>query len=258
VTDPIGPGNRAVKPELGEMTLPVVSQVANHLAKTGGKFTGTELVTIMAGGNDVLMQLGQLSAGATAAGTAAGQSAFPTLLIPAAWSPPCRPPTRQSHRSASAWLSRPRLPQAVTRPRSPPQPLPQPPSSARRCLQRRPPPPRPVPTRKRPAPRQAPTTPPPKVRCWSPHWARPAPNWLPRQDPDRRQGRELRRREQPAGRRRTPSGKAQSRRDPGADQGDGRYLQHQLKAGLGEDPRIAVRRPVHRQPRPGGQPGPTA
>ncbi len=81
VTDPIGPGNRAVKPELGEMTLPVVSQVANHLAKTGGKFSGTELVTIMAGGNDVLMQLGQLSAGATAAGTAAGQAAFGPLLV---------------------------------------------------------------------------------------------------------------------------------------------------------------------------------
>lgn len=81
VSNPIGPGNRAVKPELGEMTLPVVSQVANHLAKTGGKFSGTELVTVMAGGNDVLMQLGGLSAGATAAGTAAGQKAFPTLLI---------------------------------------------------------------------------------------------------------------------------------------------------------------------------------
>ena len=81
VTDPIGPGNRAVKPELGEMTLPVVSQVANHLAKTGGKFTGTELVTIMAGGNDVLMQLGQLSAGATAAGNTAGANAFAPLLI---------------------------------------------------------------------------------------------------------------------------------------------------------------------------------
>ena len=81
VTDPIGPGNRAVTPSLGQMTLPVVSQVKNHLAKTGGKFSGTELVTIMAGGNDVLMQLGALSAGATAAGTAAGQKAFPTLLV---------------------------------------------------------------------------------------------------------------------------------------------------------------------------------
>jgi phospholipase/lecithinase/hemolysin len=81
VSNPIGPGNRAVKPELGEMTVPVTAQVANHLAKTGGKFSGTELVTIMAGGNDVLMQLGGLSAGANAIGTAAGQKAFPTLLI---------------------------------------------------------------------------------------------------------------------------------------------------------------------------------
>ncbi|MGJ9417201.1 SGNH/GDSL hydrolase family protein [Massilia sp. CMS3.1] len=81
VSDPIGSGNRAVNPQLGQMTLPVVSQVANHLAKTGGKFKGTELVTIMAGGNDVLMLLGQLSSGATVAGTRAGQTAFPTLLI---------------------------------------------------------------------------------------------------------------------------------------------------------------------------------
>lgn len=81
VTDPIGSGNRAINPQLGQMTLPVVTQVQNHLTKAGGKFSGTELVTVMAGGNDVLMQLGQLSAGANAAGTAAGQKAFPTLLI---------------------------------------------------------------------------------------------------------------------------------------------------------------------------------
>jgi outer membrane lipase/esterase len=81
VTNPIGPGNRAVKPELGEMTVPVVTQIANHLAKTGGKFSGTELVTVMSGGNDVLMQLGQLKAAADATGQAAGQKAFPTLLI---------------------------------------------------------------------------------------------------------------------------------------------------------------------------------
>ncbi|MET0980628.1 MAG: SGNH/GDSL hydrolase family protein [Telluria sp.] len=81
VTDPIGSGNRAINPHLGQMTLPVVTQVQNHLTKAGGKFSGTELVTVMAGGNDVLMQLGQLSAGATAAGTAAGQKAFPTLLV---------------------------------------------------------------------------------------------------------------------------------------------------------------------------------
>ena len=77
VTNPIGPGNKIVKPEIGEMTVPVVTQVQMHLAKTGGKFSGTELVTIMAGGNDVLSQLSAVSA----AGTAAGQQAFPGLLI---------------------------------------------------------------------------------------------------------------------------------------------------------------------------------
>lgn len=75
VTDPVGAGYPV------EMTVPVVTQVRNHLAKSGGKFSGTELVTIMAGGNDVLVQLGQLSANATAAGNRAGQAAFPTLLI---------------------------------------------------------------------------------------------------------------------------------------------------------------------------------
>jgi outer membrane lipase/esterase len=77
VTNPIGPGNKVVKPEIGEMTVPVATQVQMHLAKTGGKFSGTELVTIMAGGNDVLMQLAAVSS----AGTTAGQQAFPQLLI---------------------------------------------------------------------------------------------------------------------------------------------------------------------------------
>jgi len=80
VSNPIGPGNAAVKPELGELTVPVTTQVANHLAKTGGKFSGTELVTIMAGGNDVLMLLGGLNTAATTAGTAEGQKAFATSL----------------------------------------------------------------------------------------------------------------------------------------------------------------------------------
>lgn len=81
VTDPIGTGNRALRPELGQMTLPVVSQVANHLAKTGGRFSGSELVTIMAGGNDVLAMLTQLATAANSVGTTAGANAFPLLLI---------------------------------------------------------------------------------------------------------------------------------------------------------------------------------
>ncbi|MGZ5199478.1 MAG: SGNH/GDSL hydrolase family protein [Telluria sp.] len=80
VTVPYGPGNPAVTSGGFAMTVPVVQQVANFLAASGGKFSGTELVTVMAGGNDILTQLGQLSAAATAAGTTAGQTAFATSL----------------------------------------------------------------------------------------------------------------------------------------------------------------------------------
>jgi phospholipase/lecithinase/hemolysin len=84
VTNPVGPGNKLTGSPLGQMTVPVAQQVANHLAASSGKFSGNEIVTVMAGGNDVLMQLGTLAAGATAAGTAAGlkagQTAFATSL----------------------------------------------------------------------------------------------------------------------------------------------------------------------------------
>jgi hypothetical protein len=40
----------------------VVTQIANHLAVSGGKFSGTEAIFVMAGGNDVLYQLGALQA----------------------------------------------------------------------------------------------------------------------------------------------------------------------------------------------------
>ncbi len=81
VTNPVGPNNKLLNPTLGLTTVPVVTQIANHLAKSGGKFSGTELVTVMAGGNDILFLLGDLSAKATAAGTAAGSKAFATSLV---------------------------------------------------------------------------------------------------------------------------------------------------------------------------------
>jgi phospholipase/lecithinase/hemolysin len=82
VSDPFGPGHVSNKPQLGELTVPVKTQIANHLAKpnVNGKFSGTELVTIMAGGNDVLMELAKLSAAATVAGNAEGQKTFATSL----------------------------------------------------------------------------------------------------------------------------------------------------------------------------------
>lgn len=76
VTNPAGPGNPAtLTPEaiaLGALTVPVVTQIQNHLAAVGGKFKGDEIVFVMAGGNDALIQLDQLKSGATAAGQTAG------------------------------------------------------------------------------------------------------------------------------------------------------------------------------------------
>lgn len=64
VTNPIGPWNAALlaspDPEiaftgqLGQLTLPVVSQVAKHLAARG-LFSGRELVLVQAGNNDLFM-----------------------------------------------------------------------------------------------------------------------------------------------------------------------------------------------------------
>ncbi|KQQ47459.1 esterase [Duganella sp. Leaf126] len=81
VTEAVGPGNIATGAATGFMTVPVVTQVANHLAAVGGKFKGDELVLVMAGGNDVLFLLSKLNADATAAGTAAGATAYFTSLI---------------------------------------------------------------------------------------------------------------------------------------------------------------------------------
>jgi outer membrane lipase/esterase len=75
VTNPVGPGNKLTGSSIGQLTVPVVTQVANHLAVSGGKFSGTEVVFVVAGGNDILELLGELQAAATAAGTAAGAQA---------------------------------------------------------------------------------------------------------------------------------------------------------------------------------------
>lgn len=84
VTNPVGPGNKRLGGDnvvLGQLTVPVVTQIANHLSAVGGSFGGTELVTVMAGGNDALELLGELGAAATAAGTAAGTAAFGNTLV---------------------------------------------------------------------------------------------------------------------------------------------------------------------------------
>lgn len=73
VTDPIGPGNALLggaNAILGQLTVPVVTQIQNHLASHGGAFRGDEVVFVMAGGNDVFMNLGALAAAQIDAPTA--------------------------------------------------------------------------------------------------------------------------------------------------------------------------------------------
>lgn len=81
VTNPVGPFNKLTGSALGALTIPVATQVQNHLNVSGGKFSGTELVLVMAGANDIFMQLAGLKAEATAAGTAAGNATFGSTLV---------------------------------------------------------------------------------------------------------------------------------------------------------------------------------
>lgn len=78
VTSAAGVGNTGAT---GPMTEPVVTQVLNHLAATGNKFTGSEIVTVMAGANDVFTQAGMVGAGAItpASAVAAVQTAATEL-----------------------------------------------------------------------------------------------------------------------------------------------------------------------------------
>jgi outer membrane lipase/esterase len=65
VTSQPGPGNKLLgggNAVLGQLTVPVLAQMNAHLAKNGGAYTGKELVTVMAGGNDLFIQGGILDA----------------------------------------------------------------------------------------------------------------------------------------------------------------------------------------------------
>lgn len=78
VTNPVGPGNKALggaNATLGQTTVPLVTQVANHLGVMGGGFKGNELVTVMAGGNDAIIQTGTYTATVAAVAASSGASA---------------------------------------------------------------------------------------------------------------------------------------------------------------------------------------
>jgi phospholipase/lecithinase/hemolysin len=85
VTNPVGPGNKLLggaNAILGQLTVPLITQMQNHLAAVGGAYTGNEMVFVLAGGNDVFINLGAVGAGAatptqavTAMGVAGGELA---------------------------------------------------------------------------------------------------------------------------------------------------------------------------------------
>ena len=57
---------------LGLTALPVVSQINNHLAAVGGSFSDRDLVVVLAGGNDVFLNLGGVGPAATGGEGAVG------------------------------------------------------------------------------------------------------------------------------------------------------------------------------------------
>jgi outer membrane lipase/esterase len=65
---------------LGLMAVPVATQMSTHLANVGGTYSGKELVTVMAGGNDIFMNFAGISSAAGGGTGAAGAA------IAAGWS----------------------------------------------------------------------------------------------------------------------------------------------------------------------------
>lgn len=80
VTEKIGQGNKETDTTLGQLTVPVVTQVSNHLTNSGGKFKGDEAVFVSAGGNDAFVLLDKLKTAAEAAGRTAGEFTFASTL----------------------------------------------------------------------------------------------------------------------------------------------------------------------------------
>lgn len=85
IQSPLGPNSVALQAfgqsTLGLLAKPVQAQMAAHLAAVGGSYTGNELVVVMAGANDVFMELAltaptsptQAVTNVAAAGAALGQ-----------------------------------------------------------------------------------------------------------------------------------------------------------------------------------------
>jgi outer membrane lipase/esterase len=77
VTVPVGPGNAALFDQndpstfsnaIGQLTVPVVTQISEHLTANGGAFKSTDIVTVLAGGNDLFIDLAVFQATVAAGG----------------------------------------------------------------------------------------------------------------------------------------------------------------------------------------------
>jgi outer membrane lipase/esterase len=71
ITSPLGPNSVALQTALptvniGLIAKPIKAQMAAHLIASGGSYSGKELVTVLAGANDVFMELASVGAGAQA------------------------------------------------------------------------------------------------------------------------------------------------------------------------------------------------
>jgi|GEM_PF-205206 len=93
VTDPNGIGNAsggavaAGTMTAGALTEPVVTQIANYIKDSGG-FTGSELITVLAGPNDLFAALNKLTADANAAASTAFVGSVTTALVTGAGAAP--------------------------------------------------------------------------------------------------------------------------------------------------------------------------
>ncbi|MBY0574317.1 MAG: SGNH/GDSL hydrolase family protein [Undibacterium sp.] len=99
VTNFVGPGNKLLGGNnaiLGQLTVPVVRQIQNHLDASGGKFSGTEIVFILAGANDGFIQASTLSAAATAAAGEAVKAAVPGQIPKEIANGTCKPAEAQT------------------------------------------------------------------------------------------------------------------------------------------------------------------
>ena len=89
VTNPVGVANKALlaagdaSAALGQLTNPVAEQVQRHLARDGG-FAASDLVTVLAGANDVFLNLAAVNATVAAGGNASQAAADAVAAMSAA------------------------------------------------------------------------------------------------------------------------------------------------------------------------------